>query len=239
MIGKSSLDVNKENLTEDQVLYYFEELLKFEKRDILILPHGSMVKFCKNIIKNNNQNVPFLKSDNKLKISLEVFMEKKFDKNDINFNSKFYFKDFYRSHLSKLEAEAIFIIRDVVAQSSNPVMLYSLGKDSSVMLHLARKAFYPNKPPFPFLHIDTRWKFQNMYEFRDFIVKKYNLDLIIYSNEEGIRENINPIDSGSNVHTHIMKTEALKKALNKFKFDFAFGGARDEGKSRAKERIFQ
>ena len=91
-------------------------------------------------------------------------------------------------------------------------MLYSLGKDSSVMLHLARKAFYPNKPPFPFLHIDTRWKFQNMYEFRDFIVKKYNLDLIIYSNEEGIRENINPIDSGSNVHTHIMKTEALKKA---------------------------
>ena len=138
-----------------------------------------------------------------------------------------------------MEAESIHIIREVVAESKNPVMLYSLGKDSSVMLHLAKKAFYPGALPFPLLHVDTKWKFQEMYEFRDHISNSLDSELIIYSNQEGVEKNINPIDHGSSLHTDIMKTEALKLALDEFKFDFAFGGARrDEEKSRAKERIF-
>ena len=143
------------------------------------------------------------------------------------------------SHLKDLESESIFIIREAFSEAENPVMLYSLGKDSSVMLHLAKKAFYPGKIPFPLMHVDTLWKFKEMYEFRDNIVKKDQLDLIIYTNPEGKRNNINPLDNGSEVHTDIMKTQALKQALDKFKFDIAFGGARrDEEKSRAKERIF-
>ncbi len=142
------------------------------------------------------------------------------------------------SYLNTLEAEAIYIMREVVAECSNPVMLYSIGKDSSVMLHLALKAFYPETPPFPFMHIDTTWKFKEMIAFRDQIAKRYNLDLIVYTNQQGVYDNINPFDHGS-AYTDIMKTQALKDALNKYKFDAAFGGARrDEEKSRAKERIF-
>jgi sulfate adenylyltransferase subunit 2 len=142
-------------------------------------------------------------------------------------------------NLDLLEAESIHIIREVVAETSNPVMLYSLGKDSSVMLHLAKKAFHPSKPPFPLLHIDTRWKFQAMYKFRDEIANSCKMELLVHINPEGIKKNINPFDHGSSVHTDIMKTEGLKQALKKFKFDVAFGGARrDEEKSRAKERIF-
>ena len=143
----------------------------------------------------------------------------------------------YQTHLDELEAEAIYIMREVVAECENPVMLYSIGKDSSVMLHLALKAFYPEKPPFPFLHIDTTWKFREMIEFRDQVPKKYGIDLIVYTNKEGIEKGINPFDHGSS-YTDIMKTEALKDALSKYKFDAAFGGGRrDEEKSRAKERI--
>ncbi len=142
------------------------------------------------------------------------------------------------SHLDELEAEAIYIIREVAAECEKPVMLYSIGKDSSVMLHLALKAFYPEKPPFPFMHIDTTWKFKEMIKFRDHVAKKYGLDMIVYSNEEGIKKGINPFDHGS-AYTDIMKTQALKQALTKYGFTAAFGGGRrDEEKSRAKERIF-
>nr|WP_277404507.1 sulfate adenylyltransferase subunit CysD [Achromobacter xylosoxidans] len=142
-------------------------------------------------------------------------------------------------HLQRLEAESIHIIREAVAEAANPAMLYSVGKDSSVMLHLARKAFYPAPPPFPLLHVDTRWKFQEMYLFRDQMAKESGMDLIVHVNPEAIAKNINPFDHGSALHTDITKTEGLKQALDKFKFDVVFGGARrDEEKSRAKERIF-
>ena len=142
------------------------------------------------------------------------------------------------SHLDALEAEAIYIIREVAAECEKPVMLYSIGKDSSVMLHLAMKAFYPEKPPFPFLHIDTTWKFKEMIKFRDETAKKLGIEMLTYTNEEGVKQGINPFDHGS-AYTDIMKTQALKQALNKYGFTAAFGGGRrDEEKSRAKERIF-
>ena len=143
------------------------------------------------------------------------------------------------THLQRLEAESIHIIREVVAETDNPVMLYSIGKDSTVMLHLARKAFYPAKPPFPLLHVDTRWKFRDMYLFRDRMAEEAGMDLLVHINPEGMARNINPFDHGSAIHTDIMKTEGLKQALEKYGFDAAFGGARrDEEKSRAKERVF-
>ena len=143
------------------------------------------------------------------------------------------------AHLKRLEAESIAIMREVVAEFRNPVMLYSIGKDSSVMLHLAMKAFYPAKPPFPFLHVDTTWKFRDMITFRDETAKRLGIDLLVHINQDGVARGINPIDSGSSVHTTVMKTEGLKQALDKYGFDAAFGGARrDEEKSRAKERIF-
>ena len=143
------------------------------------------------------------------------------------------------THLEQLEAESLYILREVAASFENPVMLYSIGKDSSVMLHLARKAFFPAKLPFPVLHVDTRWKFKEMLGFRDEIAALYGLDLKVWINPEGAEQNINPITHGSEVHTRIMKTEALKQALDHYEFDAAFGGARrDEEKSRAKERIF-
>ena len=143
------------------------------------------------------------------------------------------------THLQRLEAESIHIMREVVAEADKPVMLYSIGKDSAVMLHLAMKAFYPAKPPFPLLHVDTRWKFREMYAFRDRMVRELGLELLVYTNPEGIKKGINPFTHGSAIHTDIMKTEALKQALDQYGFDAAFGGARrDEEKSRAKERIF-
>jgi sulfate adenylyltransferase subunit 2 len=143
------------------------------------------------------------------------------------------------THLQRLEAESIFILREVAATADNPVMLYSIGKDSAVMLHLAMKAFAPGKPPFPLLHVDTTWKFREMIAFRDQRAKDLGLDLIVHINEEGVKAGINPFDSGSRVHTDVMKTQALKQALDQHGFDAAFGGARrDEEKSRAKERVF-
>lgn len=142
------------------------------------------------------------------------------------------------NNLDRLESESIYIIREVAATCKKPVMLYSVGKDSSVMMHLALKAFYPEKPPFPFLHIDTKWKFHEMIEFRDKQAKIYGLDMLVYTNEDGLKNNINPFENGS-AYTDIMKTEALKQALDKYGFTAAFGGGRrDEEKSRAKERIF-
>lgn len=143
------------------------------------------------------------------------------------------------THLERLEAEAIDVMREVVAETENPVMLYSIGKDSSVMLRLAEKAFWPAPPPFPFLHVDTTWKFQEMYAFRTRMAEEHGLNLLVHVNEEGLARGINPFASGSQVHTDVMKTEGLKQALDKYGFDAAFGGARrDEERSRAKERIF-
>ena len=143
------------------------------------------------------------------------------------------------SHLKMLEYESIHILREVAAEFKNPVMLYSIGKDSAVMLHLARKAFYPSRLPFPLLHVDTGWKFREMIAFRDAVAKRYDVDLIVHTNEEGAANGINPFDHGSSLYTQVMKTDALKAALDHYQFDAAFGGARrDEEKSRAKERIF-
>jgi sulfate adenylyltransferase subunit 2 len=143
------------------------------------------------------------------------------------------------SHLQRLEAESIFIMREVVAECERPVMMYSIGKDSSVMLHIALKAFYPAPPPFPILHVDTTWKFREMIAFRDKTAKDFGLNLIVHINQDGVAQGIGPFSHGSAVHTDIMKTQALTQALDKYKFDAAFGGARrDEEKSRAKERVF-
>lgn len=143
------------------------------------------------------------------------------------------------THLRQLEAESIHIIREVAASFERPVMLYSIGKDSSVLLHLARKAFYPAPPPFPLMHVDTTWKFREMIAFRDRMAKEYGFDLIVHINEDGVKQGIGPFTHGSSLHTDVMKTESLKQALNKYRFDAAFGGARrDEEKARAKERVF-
>jgi len=143
------------------------------------------------------------------------------------------------THLQRLEAESIQIMREVVAECAKPVMLYSIGKDSAAMLHVALKAFYPGPPPFPLLHVDTLWKFRDMYRLRSEITQRYNLQLITYTNPDGVAQGINPFTHGSTVHTDVMKTQALKQALDKYGFDAAFGGARrDEEKSRAKERVF-
>ena len=147
--------------------------------------------------------------------------------------------DYKLTHLKQLEAESIHIIREVVAEFEKPVMLYSIGKDSAVMLQLALKAFYPGKPPFPLLHVDTTWKFREMIEFRDNLAKNLGLDLLVYTNQAGVEAGVGPFTHGSKKHTDIMKTQALKQALDKYQFDAAFGGARrDEEKSRAKERIY-
>ena len=147
--------------------------------------------------------------------------------------------DYNLTHLKQLEAESIHIIREVAAEFDNPVMLYSIGKDSAVMLHLAIKAFFPGKPPFPLMHVDTTWKFKEMIEFREKQRKEMGLDMIVHINQEGVKQGVGPFTHGSEKHTDIMKTQALKQALTKYKFDAAFGGARrDEEKSRAKERVF-
>ncbi len=143
------------------------------------------------------------------------------------------------THLQRLEAESIYILREVVAECRKPVMLYSLGKDSAVMLHLARKAFHPATPPFPLLHVDTTWKFRDMYSYRERVARESGMELLVYVNAEGVRQGINPFTHGSQVHTDVMKTQALKAALDHYRFDAAFGGARrDEESSRAKERVF-
>jgi sulfate adenylyltransferase subunit 2 len=147
--------------------------------------------------------------------------------------------DYKLTHLKQLEAESIHIIREVAAEFERPVMLYSIGKDSAVMLHLTMKAFYPGKPPFPLLHVDTTWKFKEMIAFRDTWIKELGLDLLVHINEDGVEQGIGPFTHGSKKHTDVMKTQGLKQALNKYQFDAAFGGARrDEEKSRAKERVY-
>ena len=209
-------------------LRYFS---KIRKKNIIILPHLDLL--------DNFKKSEELNSKSKLSIHFPqyIFQTSKINIKETIFTKKFTLKK--NSYISDLEAESIHIIREVVSETKNPVMLYSVGKDSSVMLHLAKKAFHPSPPPFPLMHVDTRWKFQEMYLFRDWMVKKSNMKLISHINPDGIKGNVNPFDHGSSAHTDIMKTQGLKQALDQYEFDAAFGGARrDEEKSRAKERIF-
>jgi sulfate adenylyltransferase subunit 2 len=209
-------------LSSDQTISAISKLEALLEKSIKIFPHGQLVAHFRdnealkkiNSLTAYSNSQPTYKDKPKRKLALP-------------------------SHLSRLEAESIFILREAVAQAKNPVMMYSIGKDSSVMLELAKKAFYPGKLPFPLLHIDTRWKFREMYDMRNEVAKDPNINLIIHTNPEAIEKNINPFDHGSAVHTDITKTEGLKQALDQYQFDAIFGGARrDEEKSRAKERIF-
>jgi|TARA_B100000787_G_scaffold169919_1_gene162884 sulfate adenylyltransferase subunit 2 len=211
-------------------------LTKLINKNCVFIPSPDLIHKLKEISLNDHYDLIISK---KLKLHLPFYIYKN---QTLSFsmtkNSKTV-KVKKNSYLSDLEDESIHIIREVVSESANPVMLYSIGKDSSVMLHLAKKAFYPSPPPFPLLHVDTRWKFQEMYQFRDWISNQSKMLLQIHINPDGIKKNINPLDHGSSIHTDIMKTQGLKQALDHYEYDAAFGGARrDEEKSRAKERIF-
>ena len=209
-----------------------------EERDLLIIPTGPVVFLCRLLARGWRSNETTI-NDRKVRLCLEVYSH---GRAEIGLTANREHKlprDEHLTHLDRLEAESMHIIREVMAEAENPVMLYSVGKDSSVMLHLARKAFYPSPPPFPLLHVDTRWKFQAMYDFRDHMAQESGMNLLVHINPEGVEKNINPLDHGSALHTDVMKTQSLKQALDHHKFDVAFGGARrDEEKSRAKERVF-
>ena len=214
-------------------------ITEFEKKKIVLIPSDEIVITIRKLVKENPDQLIVSSVYGSLTAELVLYSQSISEvleiSNDIS--SKKTSKKL--THLDKLEAESIYIMREVMAEAQNPVMLYSIGKDSSVMLHLARKAFYPSPPPFPLLHIDTCWKFQAMYEFRDYMAKTFGMKLLVYTNPDGLKQNINPFDHGSTIHTDIMKTQSLKMALDYYKFDVAFGGARrDEEKSRAKERVF-
>ncbi len=219
-----------------------EALIKFcefEKKDIVMIPSGLVVEALRQLIKKNRSQHLIRLPVGSITISLEVYSHGQIDiLQSVGSNKNVSTKNRV-THLDRLEAEAMYIFREVMADADNPVMLYSVGKDSSVLMHLARKAFYPSTPPFPLLHVDTRWKFQAMYDFRNYAARNSGMELIVHINPEGVSKNINPFDHGSALHTDIMKTQSLKMALDQYKFDVAFGGARrDEEKSRAKERVF-
>jgi sulfate adenylyltransferase subunit 2 len=212
----------KKKLGSDAIIDAITKLQALIGKPILLFPHGLLTAYFRD-------DQPFFKA-----YPLTAYREPVTIITDNQHK-----KRLLPPHLARLEADSIFIFREAVAQAKNPVMMYSIGKDSSVMLELAKKAFYPGKLPFPLLHIDTRWKFQAMYEMRNEIAKDPNINLIIHTNPVAIEKNINPFDHGSAVHTDITKTEGLKQALDQYQFDAIFGGARrDEEKSRAKERIF-
>jgi sulfate adenylyltransferase subunit 2 len=222
----------------EQVAEAFNIVVSSEGKDTIIIPSGDLVTSCRELVQQANSHQ--LSYDGiAYRLALEVYSH---GKDDIRFyidESKGHQGSEQMSHLDRLEAESIHIIREVIGGADNPVMLYSVGKDSAVMLHLARKAFYPSPPPFPLLHVDTTWKFQAMYDYRAKMAAESGMELLVHSNPEGVEKGINPFDHGSALHTDIMKTQALKQALDLHKFDVAFGGARrDEEKSRAKERVF-
>ena len=215
----------------DHLVEGLKSFSKIRKKNIIVLPSNELLNEFKGSEELN------LKSKLSIFIPQFIFQKKEIDVKETIFSKKFNLRK--SSYLSDLEAESIHIIREVASETKNPVMLYSVGKDSSVMLHLAQKAFYPSPPPFPLMHVDTRWKFQEMYLFRNWMAKKSDMKLITHINPEGVKSNVNPFDHGSSTHTDIMKTQGLKQALDQYGFDAAFGGARrDEEKSRAKERIF-
>ncbi len=210
-------------ISSQQVVTALQQLRSHIGKDVAIFPHDRLVALCRLAPPANDLSL--LAYSSVLDLSQQAHCAKQGKTST--------------PHLDRLEAECIHILREAVAEGENPVMLYSVGKDSSVMLHLARKAFYPSPPPFPLMHVDTRWKFQEMYLFREHMAKVSGMDILVHINPEAIAKDINPFDHGSALHTDITKTEGLKQALNQYKFDMVFGGARrDEEKSRAKERIF-
>lgn len=236
--GRRWIFLNSSLFTSEAVLECFEKLSETENKNILLIPTGLLVQFCRKIVIRWRSNQHLFKN-NIFRVGLEIYSHSKKDafyyinKKNVNKTSD------KMNHLDHLESESIHIMREAIADAKNPAMLYSIGKDSAVMLHLAIKAFYPSLPPFPLLHVDTLWKFQAMYDFRDYIVRSNGMELLVYTNPRGKDQNVNPFDYGTANHTHIMKTEALIQALNKYNFDVVFGGARrDEEKSRAKERVF-
>ncbi|MEM7080487.1 MAG: sulfate adenylyltransferase subunit CysD [Pseudomonadota bacterium] len=205
-------------------------------RPSYVWPHGEITRVCRTLADAAHSHELTLPDGTPITLALTAYQE---PAGKAIYTSEPPRVDEDLTHLDRLEAESIHIMREVVAQAENPVMLYSIGKDSSVMLHLARKAFYPSPPPFPLMHVDTRWKFQSMYEFRDQMAQEVGMELIVHINPEGVDKDVNPFDHGSALHTDIMKTQGLKQALDQHGFDVAFGGARrDEEKSRAKERVF-
>lgn len=215
----------------------FKKISSHEGKAIVVIPTGHLVSFCRMITRQHGINL--VHYPHPLRLSVDLYHHSPAEIERKEQPTTHQNRPTRLTHLDKLEAESIHIIREVMAEADNPVMLYSVGKDSSVMLHLARKAFYPSPPPFPLLHVDTRWKFQAMYDFRDYMARESGMELLVHINPEGVEKNINPFDHGSALHTDIMKTEGLKQALDHYKFDVAFGGARrDEEKSRAKERVF-
>lgn len=214
-------------------------LCAIEKKNILLVPSGAVVEPLRRLVKQHRNQRVVDRNEGLVTIALEIYSHGHAEILQTTKASHRPKTHPGMTHLDRLEAESMHIIREVMAEADNPVMLYSVGKDSSVMLHLARKAFYPSPPPFPLLHVDTRWKFQAMYDFRDFMARESGMDLLVHINPEGVAKNITPFDHGSALHTDIMKTQSLKMALDHYKFDVAFGGARrDEEKSRAKERVF-
>lgn len=228
------------NYTSKDIEKALYVLLENVAKNITLFPQGALLAACRTLANAHQKNDFIATKTFSLHVALEAFHAPAI-KMDF-FKGRMGEKlpqsvDF--SHLERLEAESIHIFREVMAEAENPVMLYSVGKDSAVMLHLARKAFYPSPPPFPLLHVDTRWKFQEMYDFRAFMAAESKMELLVHINPDGVEKNINPFDHGSALHTDIMKTQGLKQALDHYKFDVAFGGARrEEEKSRAKERVF-
>ncbi len=218
---------------------FLDDLASTYDRPLLIWPHGSICATAKRLVSEQGQQDLKLPSGGSARIALTAYPNQPVRLETPKDTRAKVEQPMEMTHLDRLEAESIHIIREVMAEAENPVMLYSIGKDSAVMLRLAEKAFYPSKPPFPLLHVDTRWKFQAMYEFRARIAEETGMDLIVHINPEGVEKNINPFDHGSALHTDVMKTQGLIQALDTYKFDAAFGGARrDEEKSRAKERVF-
>ncbi len=237
-MGRRWIVGDGEKLSSDFLKEALHALIQHTNKNIVIVPSGIVVASCRLLIKESKTNTVIQSEDGNAHLAMEVYSVGHVEIEQLMKNTKTHQSD-QLTHLDRLEAESMHIIREVMAEADNPVMLYSVGKDSAVMLHLARKAFYPSPPPFPLLHVDTRWKFQAMYDFRDHMARESGMDLLVHINPEGIEKNINPLDHGSSLHTDIMKTQGLKQALDKYKFDVAFGGARrDEEKSRAKERVF-
>ena len=221
--GRYWVPLTEGDATTQGITNTLEQLQTHIGKEIAVYPHGRLVALCRGNVASTWVSL----------LSYRTVLDVRKQRTGAERNK------IASPYLKRLEAESIHILREAVAEADKPVMLYSVGKDSGVMLHLARKAFYPSPPPFPLLHVDTRWKFQAMYQFRDFMAKDSGMELLVHTNPEAIEKNINPFDHGSALHTDITKTEGLKQALNEHQFDVVFGGARrDEEKSRAKERIF-
>ncbi len=236
--GRRWCFVNNKEPEFDEIADAIKTVVLNEGKETVLLPSGKLLPTARTMVHQAQSN-QLRVGEHSVRMAIEVYSH---GKNDIDFyidESKRHPPNQQMTHLDRLEAESIHIIREVMSEAENPVMLYSVGKDSAVMLHLARKAFYPSPPPFPLLHVDTTWKFQAMYDYREAMAKDSGMELLVHKNLEGVEKNINPFDHGSALHTDIMKTQALKQALDHYKFDVAFGGARrDEEKSRAKERVF-